>query len=112
MEKMTNSKALEFVLANCEMTDEVREKITNIKASIDKKNSSKSNKPSARQLENANLTKVIYDTIKGCEPMTVSDIIKNVPQLSGLSTQRVRPMLKSELFSNETVKGKSLYKAI
>lgn len=110
--KMTNSMALAFVLDTVELPTDVREKLTNIKASIDKKNASKSNKPTARQAENAELSVKIHEALVGLEPMTVSDIIKTVPELAGLSTQRVRPMLKSELFSNETVKGKSLYKAI
>lgn len=112
-EKMTNSKALAFILENYDLPTEVSEKIVNIKASIDKKASNKSSKPSAKQIENANLSNVIYETILGLEPMTVTDIIKTVPELAGLSTQRVRPMLSDKArFENTTVKGKSLYKAI
>ena len=75
-----------------------------------KKSANKSSKPTAKQLENAKLTDVIYDALQGCEPMTVTDIIKTVPELAGLSTQRVRPMLVADKFANETVKGKSLYR--
>lgn len=80
---------------------------------LNKKATNKSSKPSAKQIENANLSATIYDAILGLEPMTVTDIIKTVPELAGLSTQRVRPMLAdTKRFSNSTVKGKSLYKAI
>lgn len=108
--KITNSKALAFVLDSYELPSDVREKIENIKASIDKKATNKSSKPTAKQLENAKLTDVIYNALQGCEPMTVTDIIKTVPELAGLSTQRVRPMLVADKFANETVKGKSLYR--
>ena len=51
-DKMTNAKALAYVLANCEIPSEVADKLTAIKASIEKKNAHKSDKPTAKQAEN------------------------------------------------------------
>lgn len=115
MEKLTNAKALGFVLDNCEIPADVREKIENIKASIEKKNakgSSGSRKPSAKQLENARLKEVVHSALLGAEPMTVTQIIGFVPELSGFSTQKVTPLLTSDLYTKEKVKGSNFYTAV
>ena len=39
MEKITNVKALEFVLANCNLPTDVAEKVEKMKAQFEKKNS-------------------------------------------------------------------------
>lgn len=113
-EKMTNSKALAFVIeGGYDIPADVMEKLVNIKASIDKKSATKSSKPTAKQLENARLTDVIYEALQDCEPMTIGDIIKFVPELNGLTSQKVTPMLsRSEKFTCEMIKGKNLYRVV
>lgn len=109
-EKMTNSKAIAFVLENCEVPTEVAEKLANIKASIDKKNArgTGERKPSAKQLENARLAETIREFMVGKPAMSVTEIINAMPELSGLSTQKVTPLLK-EGFTSEKVKGVNRY---
>ena len=58
-EKMTYSKALESVLA-MELTDEVREKLEALKASLEKRSASKSGKPTKAQREAAEFTESVY----------------------------------------------------
>lgn len=113
-EKMTNSKALAYVLAmEVELPADVREKLENIKTSIDKKSANKSTKPTARQTENSKLVEVIYNTLQGADAMAVKDIIKTVPELNGLTSQRVTPMLRnSDKFTFTVVKGQTLYKVV
>lgn len=77
MEKMTNSKAIDFVLTTfaTELPADVAEKLQNIKASIDKKNSSASGKPSKTQVENEAHRNAIIELLKTAEnPMTVTEI--------------------------------------
>ena len=89
MEKMTNSKALAFVLANCEIPADVKEKLENIKASIDKKNSAE-RKPTATQTENVGFKSAIVDY----KAQTIGDIMKGCAEVSELTNQRVSAIVR------------------
>ena len=108
---LTNSKALEMVIAT--LTDsgynaEVIAKLTNIKASIDKKNSGDSKKALERKAENKAIADKVLDTISGCEPMTVTDIITTIG--GGYTNQKMTSILsRDERFKSEKIKGKSYY---
>jgi hypothetical protein len=108
---LTNSKALEMVIAT--LTDsgynaEVIAKLVNIKASIDKKNSGDSKKALARKAENKAIADKVIDTITGCEPMTVTDIITTIG--GGYTNQKMTSILsRDDRFKSEKIKGKSYY---
>jgi hypothetical protein len=108
---LTNSKALEMVIAT--LTDsgynaEVIAKLVNIKASIDKKNSGDSKKALARKAENKAIADKVLDTISGCEPMTVTDIITTIG--GGYTNQKMTSILsRDDRFKSEKIKGKSYY---
>lgn len=114
MEKMTNSKALAFVLTNEDITlpAEVREKLENIKASIDKKNSAE-RKPTATQTENVGLKDAILEGMEVGKAYTISDLMKSVPELADLTNQRVSALvrqLKDEgLVTREEIKRKAYF---
>lgn len=94
MEKMTNSKALAFVLANCEIPADVKEKLENIKASIDKKNSAE-RKPTATQTENVGFKSAIVDYLSTCDKaQTIGDIMKGCAEVSELTNQRVSAIVR------------------
>lgn len=94
MEKMTNSKALAFVLANCEIPADVKEKLENIKASIDKKNSAE-RKPTATQTENVGFKSAIVDYLGTCDKaQTIGDIMKGCAEVSELTNQRVSAIVR------------------
>ena len=94
MEKMTNSKALAFVLANCEIPADVKEKLENIKASIDKKNSAE-RKPTASQTENVGFKSAIVDYLGTCDKaQTIGDIMKGCAEVSNLTNQRVSAIVR------------------
>ena len=94
MEKMTNSKALAFVLANCEVPADVKEKLENIKASIDKKNSAE-RKPTATQTENVGYKEAIVAYLGTCtEVQTIGDIMKGCAEVSALTNQRVSAIVR------------------
>ena len=93
MEKMTNSKALAFVLANATLPTDVREKIENIKASIDKKNSAE-RKPTATQTENVGFKEAIVNGMEVGKDYTIGELMKCIPAISDLTNQRVSAIVR------------------
>lgn len=94
MEKMTNVKALNYVLANCELTDEVREKVEKMKLQFEKKNSS-DKKPTANQVANDSLRSAILADMENDVLYTVTDMMKNLPSCSALSNQKISALLRT-----------------
>lgn len=88
MEKMTNVKALEVVLAMEGIPAEVREKLEKMKAGFVKKSTAE-RKPTANQTENAGFKTAILDAMVEGKAYTVSEIQKLVPALAEISGQRV-----------------------
>ena len=111
-EKMTNSKALAFVLGMEGIPSDVREKLVNIKASIDKKNSAE-RKPTATQTENVGLKSAILVGMASGKAYTIGDLMKEIPALADLTNQRVSALvrqLKDEgLVTREEVKRKAYF---
>lgn len=93
MEKMTNVKALDYVLANCEITDEVKEKLVKMREQFVKKNSAE-RKPTATQTENAGLKTAIVDGMEVGKQYTITDLMKSIPALADLSNQRVSAIVR------------------
>lgn len=96
MEKMTNLKAVAYVLENYELPADVAEKMEKIKASLEKKASGE-RKPTVTQVVNAGLKATIlaYMAEQPDRLFSISELIKEVPELEGLSTQKVSPMMSS-----------------
>ena len=111
-EKMTNSKALAFVLGMEGIPSDVREKLVNIKASIDKKNSAE-RKPTATQTENVGLKVAILEGMESGKAYTIGDLMKEIPALADLTNQRVSALvrqLKDEgLVTREEIKRKAYF---
>jgi hypothetical protein len=111
MEKMTNSKALAHVLT-MELPADVREKIVNIKASIDKKNSAE-RKPTATQTENVGLKSAILEGMEDGKAYTIGDLMKEVPELADLTNQRVSALVRQlkddGLVVREEIKRKAYF---
>ena len=96
MEKMTNVKAVAYVLENCTLPADVAEKMEKIKASFEKKSSAE-RKPTATQVANEGLKVAIlaYMENEANRLFSISELIKEVPELAGLSTQKVSPMISA-----------------
>ena len=106
MEKMTNVKALAYVLANCELTDEVREKVEKMKAQFEKKNSSEK-KPTAQQVANAAIQTAILEGMDPNHLYTITELIKKIPACNDLTNQRVSAIVRGMLgISIERVEDK------
>lgn len=93
MDKMTNVKALQYILTNCKtLPEDVLAKIKAMKESYEKKADNK--KPTANQKENATFKVAILDTLKTIGKATVTDIQNANADLKALSNQRVSALLK------------------
>lgn len=88
--KMTNAKALEYVLDSCELPNDVADKIDAMLTSLKKKSANR--KPTKTQEENNSLKDAILEVLT-TEPKTVSEIIAMTPALEGMTTQKVTPLM-------------------
>lgn len=97
MEKMTNKKALEFVLGLEEVkgNTEVFEKLEKMLVQVEKKNSTgKDKKPTKKQEENEVIKMVIMGTLD-FEPKQIKEIVKHERLLSyDISIQKASALLK------------------
>ena len=114
--KMTNRKALEYVLTNCDIPADVREKLVNMTASLEKKSSTTNRKPTAKQTENANLRNIIYDyLLNSGVKASCTEIGKSIPELEGMNNQRIsallRPLVTEGVVLKDKVKGVSVFYA-
>ena len=112
MEKITNVKALAYVLENCTLTEEVTAKLEKMKAQFEKKNSAEK-KPTATQVENEGIKKVILEVI-GDSSLTITEMQKINGELAEYSNQKISALLKQMVESGsivrEEIKRKSHFK--
>ena len=114
MEKITNVKALAYVLENCELTAEVAEKIAKIKASYEKKSATTGErKPTAIQVANEALKEAIMAEMEDNHPYRVGDMVKGFNCLAGLSASKVTALMTQLKDAHKVVrseeKGKAYY---
>ena len=110
--KMTNVKALAYVLENCEVPAEVAEKLTAIKGSYEKRASRKPNGPTKAQVARAELAEKVYGLMEHGVEYGNAEIASLVPELEGATPQKVSPLMKllGERIEVTKVKGKAIYK--
>lgn len=105
MEKITNVKALAYVLENCELSAEVKAKLEKMKAQFEKKNSAEK-KPTATQVANEGIKSVILETL-GAKSMTITEMQKANSELAELSNQKISALLK-QMTENGSVKREEI----
>ena len=110
MEKMTNVKALSYILTNCELPEEVKSKVEAMKASYEKKASAE-RKPTPTQTENANFKAEILTFLADGNKYTVSDLMKGIPSLAELSNQRVSAIVRQLVANGEVIRVEEKRKA-
>ncbi len=108
MEKMTNVKALAYVLAHADLPSDVKEKVEKMKAQFEKKNSAEK-KPTATQIANEGIKGVILETL-GNGSLTITEIQKAM----GLETNQktsalVRQLRLAHLVVRTEEKGKAYF---
>lgn len=114
MEKVTNVKALEYVVENfgAEMPTEVAEKVRKILESY--KTKSANRKPTKAQEENVTIKATILDVLKNAgKPLTIAEIQAGDETLAGLTNQKVSALLTQlgEKGTGEVVKTMDKKKA-
>ena len=109
MEKITNVKALAYVLENCDLSAEYREKIEKMKAQFEKKNSAEK-KPTATQIANEGVKNVILETL-GSKSMTISEMQKVNSDLAELSNQKISALLSQMIKAGLVVRTEDKRKA-
>ena len=111
MEKMTYVKALEIAIATVDNA-EAKAKLTALQASIAKKNSAE-RKPTATQTANAGFKVAIENGMELGKKYTITDLMKNISELTDLSNQRVsaivRQMVESGTLVREEIKRKAYF---
>ena len=93
MEKMTNVKALAYVLAHADLPEEVKAKVENMKAQFEKKNSAEK-KPTANQVANKAITEGLLAEMEVGVLYTITDMIKKLPSCADLTNQKVSALIK------------------
>ena len=91
--KMTYVKALEIAMKAVEDNKEVTEKLEALKESISKKNSAE-RKPTATQKANEEYKKAILSFMEVGKKYTISELMKEVVELTDLSNQRVSALVR------------------
>jgi hypothetical protein len=92
MDKMTNVKALVYVLDNYTLPADVADKIKAMKTSYEKKSTNR--KPTKTQVANDNFKTAVYDFLTTVDRATIADICANVYGLDGASPQKISSLLK------------------
>lgn len=115
MEKMTNVKAINYVVENfgADLPADVAEKLEKIKASFEKK--SENRKPTATQKENEGVKEAILAVLNEAEGgLTVTEIQAKDETLGAVSNQKVSALLRQLIEANKvekyTEKKKSYFK--
>lgn len=111
--KMTNTKALEMAikaLSENESMKEVVEKLEKMLETTKKKSATR--KPTATQAENEELKKAIVSYLNTTgKRMTVSEMMKEIPELADLSNQRVTSLVTA-LYSKDHPENRVIERAM
>lgn len=114
--KMTNRKALQFVLDNFkDIPEDVQERLTAMAVALDKKASPEKRKPTATQKENEGFLQIIREYLTTVDkPLTCTEINKAIPEFADFNSQKVAALMKKLVdcgeVVKETVKGKSVFR--
>ena len=112
--KMTNAMALETaieVMKEDNQYDEVVEKLQKMLVQVNKK-SSLNRKPTATQVENENLKGAIVEYLdRTGKKLTVSEMMKEIPELANLSNQRVTSLVTA-LYSKNNPENRVIDRAM
>lgn len=111
--KISYVSALNTVIAGEEITDEIRERLEALKASLEKRNTRKAG-PTKAQKERAELAEKVFGAMVADESYGSKEIAGLIPELEGASSQKITALMKdlvaSERVTSEKVKGKAVYK--
>lgn len=114
MDKMTNAKALAWVLENCELPTEVAEKIGNIHAST--VNKSANRKPTAKQNADAELSAQVLALMSIGTDYQASELVAMLDNDDVKTTQRMvgllKPLIDGGQVEREKIGKKTVFRVI
>lgn len=103
-EKMTNKKALNYVLEHCEIPADVAEKLEGMVAQLEKRSISE-RKPSARQVENGVLKQAILDAMEVDRLYSVGEMIKEFTFFpADITPQRVSALMTNLVVDKKVIR--------
>ena len=102
-EKMTNRKALAYVLDTYDIPAEVAEKLNGMIAQLDKRTGAE-RKPSARQVENESVKEKILNHMEQNMLYTITDMLKTFELGEDMSSQRVSALLTQLIADGKVVR--------
>ena len=95
MTKMTQKVALNYVVENCELPEEVKAKIESMIVALEKKSAkSGERKPTKTQIANESFKSIIVDNMESGRLYTITEIAKEMPFGEELSNQRVSALVR------------------
>lgn len=113
-ERMTNKKALEYVIENCDLPTEIMEKFEKMRDSASRKTSSGTKKPTATQIANETRKEQIMEILsESIEPLTATEIMNHHDnrvddeEMKLNSNQRTSALLKQLIEEGKAVKEKT-----
>lgn len=95
MTKMTQKVALNYVVENCTLPEEVKAKIESMIVALEKKSAkSGERKPTKTQVANEGFKSIIVDNMEHGRLYTITEIAKEMPFGEELSNQRVSALVR------------------
>lgn len=95
MTKMTQKIALNYVIENCELPEDVKAKIESMIVALEKKSNSKGErKPTKTQIANEGFKEIIVNNMEHGRLYTITEIAKEMPFGEELSNQRVSALVR------------------
>ena len=105
MEKITYVSVLAKILNHEDLDDVELAKIAALKEREEKRSHANPDKPTKKQKENKELQDELLTYLKAfSSPVTVTDFIQNVPELEGISYQKISAMFRALENSGKVVK--------
>lgn len=105
MTKLTYVAVLDKAIAGEPLTAEEIEKLEALKASIAKRNATKSDKPSKAQRENAELAEAVASAMVEGVTYSIPDICALIPALNDATSQKVGPLMSKLVDAGRVVKS-------
>ena len=110
--KMTQKNAIAYVIENCEVPEDVMEKLVSIKTSLEKKSKkSGERKPTKTQIANEGHKAVILANMEHDRLYTITELTKEMPFDEELSSQRVSALVRQLKESGDIVRTEEKRKA-
>ena len=111
--KMTNTKALEMAIKALSENESMNEVVETLEKMLETtKKKSATRKPTATQAENEVLKKAIVSYLNTTgKRMTVSEMMKEIPELADLSNQRVTSLVTA-LYSKDNPENRVIERAM